>query len=81
MRLLGPVYPHLYVGPTVCEAVVFWVTGGESPPPPHLHIMGFRQLRIRLLPLQTTFRLLRRPKGVITGPNWVLLITVDPSES
>ena len=86
MRLLGPVYPHLYVGPAVCEAVVFWVTGGRSsspppPPPPHLHSMGFRQLRIGLLPLQTTFRLLRRPKGVITGPNWVLLIRVDPSES
>ena len=51
---------------------------GESPPPPLLHSLGFRQLRSGLLPLQTIFRpSLRRPKWVLliqSRPKWVLIV-------
>ena len=68
MRLLGPVYPHLYVGPTVCEAVVFWVARGES----------WSSCRRPTEDLQTPGGLKTPSLG---RPKWALLVLRQPKES
>ena len=76
MRLLGPVYPHLYVGPTVCKAVVFWVERGESwsscrRPTEDLQTPGGLKTPSLGRP-KWALLVLRRPKGVLRRPKEVL---------